>query len=50
MESMGDENYNRHDALGFAVQYYKNRNGNPEDVTETAELFYSWLTNYREDV
>lgn len=50
MEPIDNDNYNRHDALGFAVQYHLNREGNPEDVTETASVFLDWLQNYREEI
>lgn len=43
MEQIDTDNYNRHDALGFAVQYYRDRHGLDLDVIETADLFLNWL-------
>lgn len=31
------------DALAFALGYHQNREGNPEDITETAAVFLNWL-------
>lgn len=43
MEPLDDNNYNRHDALGFAVQYHLNREGTPDQILETAQLFLNWF-------
>lgn len=31
------------ESLAFALGYHQNREGNPEDVTETAAVFLDWL-------